>query len=111
MSGFQYSQTKNSSKIGDASFIGLECESGDVEDCNDRTERAPPGCNNVLILSENESKCGSKCNASSNQRLRRSSQKRKKNWTKWIRKLNTSLIIRFGILKNIATKSELQRCW
>ena len=92
MSGFQYSQTKNSSKIGDASFIGLDCESGDVEDCNDRTERAPPGCNNVLILSENESKCGSKCNASSNQKLTRSSQKREKWWTLWTRKANTIVI-------------------
>ena len=52
-----------SSIIGDASFIGLECESGNIDDCNDGTdESAPPDCQGVFILSETESQCGSKCN-------------------------------------------------
>ena len=51
-----------SSKIGDASFIGLDCPSGNVDDCNDGTvASAPPGCAGALILSEEESQCGSKC--------------------------------------------------
>ena len=99
-----YRKTKNSAKIADASFIGLECESGDVDDCNDLTERAPASCRGVLILSEKESKCGSKCNASSNKKSTRSFQFRKDEeedeeshnrwrwWTLWTRKANTILI-------------------
>ena len=56
-------KTWKSSRIGDASFIGLECESGNVDDCNDGTdESAPQDCQGGLILSETESQCGSKCN-------------------------------------------------
>ena len=96
-------KTKNSAKIADASFIGLECDSGDVDDCNDSTERAPADCRGVLILSEKESKCGSKCNASSDKKSTRSSrfreneedeesQNRWRWWTLWTRKANTILI-------------------
>ena len=54
--------TWKSSKIGDATFIGLDCPSGNVDDCNDGTvESAPPECKGALIFSEEESQCGSKC--------------------------------------------------
>ena len=56
--------TLKSSKIGDASFIGLDCPSGNVDDCNDGTVKsAPPECKGSLILSEEESQCGSKCDS------------------------------------------------
>lgn len=55
--------TSKSSEIADASFIGLECDSGDVSNCNDGTdESSPPELQGYLILSETETKCGSKCN-------------------------------------------------
>ena len=77
--------TKKSSEIGDASFIGLDCPSGNVDDCNDATvESAPPGCKGALIFSEEESQCGSKCNLAP--QLRSSSNgKRKKWWTLFTR--------------------------
>ena len=71
--------TLKSSKIGDASFIGLDCPSGNVDDCNDGTvESAPPGCKGALIFSEEESQCGSKCDL--NPRLRSSSNENRKKW-------------------------------
>ena len=55
--------TSKSSEIADASFIGLECDSGDVSDCNDGTDESSPSeLQGYLILSETETKCGSKCN-------------------------------------------------
>ena len=52
-----------SNALGDASQIGLECESGDFSDCdlNEPVEHAPIGCEGILMFSENESKCGSLC--------------------------------------------------
>lgn len=68
-----------SSKIGDASFIGLDCPSGDVSDCNDGTlDSVPSDCEGVLIVSANESKCGSKCNLS---QLSSRTKSRTKWWT------------------------------
>ena len=54
-----------------------------MDDCNDETERAPSECRDVLILSEEESQCGSKCKEDTNEKLARSSQKRQKWWTLW----------------------------
>ena len=76
--------TLKSSKIGDSSFIGLDCPSGDVDDCNDGTvESAPPECQGALILSEEESQCGSKCNLAF--KSRSSIRNRKKWWTYFTR--------------------------
>ena len=76
--------TLKSSKIGDASFIGLDCPSGNVDDCNDATvESAPPGCKGALIFSEEESQCGSKCNLNLNSGS--SIRNRKKWWTYFTR--------------------------
>ena len=71
--------TWKSSKIGDATFIGLDCPSGNVDDCNDGTvESAPPGCAGALILSEEESQCGSKCDLVP--QFRSSSLRNSKKW-------------------------------
>ena len=73
--------TFKSSNISDASFIGLDCPSGDVRGCNDGTlMSAPSGCGGVLILSEEESQCGSHCNLRRNLRST-SIDNRKKWWT------------------------------
>ena len=48
--------------IGDASFIGLDCPSGNVDDCNDGTEESVQDeCAGILIVPEKQSQCGSKC--------------------------------------------------
>ena len=48
--------------IGDASFIGLDCPSGNVDDCNDRTkETVQSECSGILIVPDEQSQCGSKC--------------------------------------------------
>ena len=49
--------------IGDASFIGLECPSGIVDDCNDGTNESVPGeCSGVLMVPDENTQCGSQCN-------------------------------------------------
>ena len=55
-----------SSKIGDASFIVLDCDSGNVDDCDEGPdESVPSDCQGVLILSETESRCGLNCSLDS----------------------------------------------
>ena len=79
--------TPTSSKIGDASFIGLECKSGNIDDCNDEPDEDFNGqflenfWDPALILSEKESQCGSKC--SFDPQLRSTPGKSKKWWTLW----------------------------
>ena len=97
-------KTSYSSKIADASSIGLECESGNVEDCNDGTDlNLPKQCKGVLILPETETKCGSQCARSSKQNQSRSSENHRKWWTYWTRPVNTNFyttwIIYFKVWK------------
>ena len=48
--------------IGDASFIGLDCESGIIDDCNDGTEESvPPECSGIFMAPEKTTQCGSQC--------------------------------------------------
>ena len=48
--------------IGDASFIGLECQTGIVDDCNDGTdESVPDECTGILMVPKIETNCGSQC--------------------------------------------------
>ena len=48
--------------IGDASFIGLECPSGIIDDCNDGTnDRVPEECLGVLMVPDGDTQCGSQC--------------------------------------------------
>ena len=75
-----------SNAIGDASFLGLECESGDFSDCNlnESDERVPFGCENILMFSRSNTTCGSLCGSN---RSKRSADKRdgmkinKEGWT------------------------------
>ena len=57
--------------IGDASLIGLECESGDFSDCilDEIDDYALIECENILMFSKSNSTCGSLCDP---QRTRRS---------------------------------------
>ena len=64
-------------------MIGLDCETGNVDDCNDwPDESAPSSIRNTLILSDKESKCGSKCSV--DQRVRSLAVQSKVWWTHWI---------------------------
>jgi len=74
-----------SSKIGDASFIGLDCDSGNIEDCNSGPdESVPSDCQGVLMLSETESRCGLNCNLKLNSTARSSlSESGIRRWTYW----------------------------
>ena len=48
--------------IGDASIIGLECESGITDDCNDGTEESVTDeCFGIYMAPEKTTTCGSKC--------------------------------------------------
>ena len=49
--------------VGEPSLIGLKCDSGDFEDCelNDSDDPIPRGCEHILMFSDHESSCGSKC--------------------------------------------------
>ena len=49
--------------IGDASIIGLDCESGIVDDCNDGTQESVPAeCSGIFMAPKETTKCGSQCN-------------------------------------------------
>ena len=50
--------------ISDAAIIGLECETGNIEDCNDGTEESvPTECAGIFLAPEETTQCGSKCSA------------------------------------------------
>ena len=52
--------------IGDASFIGLDCPSGIIDDCNDGTQESVPAeCSGIFIAPKKKTKCGSKCSLNS----------------------------------------------
>ena len=58
-----------SNLIGDASTIGLDCESGIVDDCNDGTnESAPVECSGIFWAPETTTKCGSQCSLGGNKK-------------------------------------------
>ena len=51
-----------SNLIGDASFIGLDCPTGIIDDCNDGThESVPDECSGIFMAPKKTTKCGSKC--------------------------------------------------
>ena len=71
--------TKRYPNITDAYYMGLECETGNVDDCDDLPdESAPTECSGVLFLSEKESQCGSNCHFKP-----RSAVIKKRWWTLW----------------------------
>ena len=71
--------TDKRSKVGDPSFIGLDCETGNVDDCNDGPDQSAD-CDGLLILSWKNSQCGSKCNITPHSR---SSANIYRKWTFW----------------------------
>ena len=69
-----------------ASYIGLECESGEFHDCFQKryfNESLPTGCEEVLIFSQSNETCGKSCG----QERKKSSQNAviKEGWTLYIR--------------------------
>ena len=49
--------------IGDASIIGLDCESGIIDDCNDGTQESVPAeCSGIFMAPKETTRCGSQCN-------------------------------------------------
>ena len=99
--------TSLSSHIEDASFIGLDCPSGDVSDCNDGTLKSARNVSmGALILSDEESQCGSKCCFGSNQRSSQN-ENRKKWWTLFTRQALENLS-QFLILVIIVSVENLK---
>ena len=79
--------TIKSNAIGDASFIGLECESGNFSDCDldDSDEPVSFGCGSILIFSNSSRTCGSFCGLN---RAKRSADEngietKKEGWTRF----------------------------
>ena len=72
-----------SDHIGDASLIGLECESGDFSDCElpKSIEPIPIGCEGVLIFSQDSNTCGSNCNSKKPKRSNRETSSTFGGWT------------------------------
>ena len=59
----------SSNIIGDASFIGLDCESGIIDDCNDGTQESVPAeCSGLFIAPKETTKCGSQCDLGARRR-------------------------------------------
>ena len=73
------------------STIGLECESGNVDDCNSSMtmEILPDKCKGILVFSSNtERNCGTQCSVQPNTRQRKFKKKesvKRQGWTKWVR--------------------------
>ena len=73
-------QSYTSKSIGDSALIGLECENGEISDCNESLTMhhenndtvVPDGCEGFLIFSENLSSCGSLCSPSQTSRASKS---------------------------------------
>ena len=60
----------NSDAIGDASLIGLECESGDFSDCDldEVSDHIPIGCEKILMFSDSNNQCGKLCKSNRSKR-------------------------------------------
>ena len=61
-----------STYIGDATQIGLECESGNITDCNESLsihqnseDLIPNGCEKNLFFGNNTGQCGTYCHSNS----------------------------------------------
>ena len=74
--------------ISNPSSIGLECESGIIDDCNESStmEVLPFSCAGILMFSNNSKQtCGSKCDLENNNTMSKEIKPIKTGWTKWIR--------------------------
>lgn len=75
------------------SMIGLECESGNVDDCDlsMTMEVLPFSCKGILMFStESERDCGTKCDESQS---RNSKSPTRRGWTKYTRYNMTHIIL------------------
>ena len=73
-----------------ASYIGLECESGEFHECFIEryfNESLPAGCEEVLIFSESNQTCGKSCGHETKRSLKNSVLK--EGWTLYIRFLKS----------------------
>ena len=113
---FDAVKTFESSKIGDPSFIGLECESGNISDCHDGPdESAPPSCQGGLILSDTKSECGSQCKLprSNSPRSNSKATRTAKWWTLYTSQAIWNFVkdslIEFRFNKNFVKAKKLKR--
>ena len=76
---------------GSAAVIGLQCESGDFNDCfqedEDEKYQSPTGCERILIFTTSNRTCGINCDRSRNQRSKNMAIK--EGWTFYSRFLMT----------------------
>ena len=83
-------------KVGNdtATVIGLQCESGDFNDCfqeNEDTEyQSPIGCERMLIFTQSNRTCGINCDRNRNQRSKKMAIK--EGWTFYLRFLTTKFM-------------------
>ena len=68
-------------------LIGLECKSGDFSDCfqedEDTEYQSPIGCDRMLIFTQSNRTCGTKCDRNENQRSQMTAIK--EGWTFYLR--------------------------
>ena len=82
-----------SDKVGNgtAAVIGLQCESGDFNDCfqenGDIEYQSPTGCERMLIFTQSNRTCGINCDRNRNQRSKKMAIK--EGWTFYLRFLMT----------------------
>ena len=58
--------------ISDASLIGLDCETGNIDDCNDGTEESVPvECTGIFLAPKKTTQCGSQCSFNTQKNNRR----------------------------------------
>ena len=77
------------SLVSNGSLIGLQCESGDVNDCfqeDDTDYQSPIGCDRMLIFTQSNRTCGISCDGNGNQRSRKMAIK--EGWTFYVRFFN-----------------------
>ena len=88
-------ENKKSNNYGDSSQIGLECDSGNFDDCTvEATMIERSDCKGVLIFSNVTTSCGSQCfnEIYTNQTTFRNMKEPKRSgWTQYVRYENIAL--------------------
>ena len=77
-----------SDRMGDSSKIGLECKTGEFDDCGTpQSHHVPAGCEGVLIFENDDdsSTCGLYCDPAIQPRINECASTKKCGWTKYIR--------------------------
>ena len=80
-------------KVGNDTVIGLQCESGDFDDCFQEDEdieyQSPTGCERMLIFTQSNRTCGINCDRNRNQRSKKKAIK--EGWTFYLSRLNSGI--------------------